>query len=317
MFRKPQFDAVGGWGAKPTSVKARSLAARTGTPYISLEDGWIRSLRAGPSEAPLSVVVDTVGTHYDATAPCQLEKLVATAARRTTGLSRAGRAMDLLREEAISKYNAAPRLSLRRMGLTATPVGGRVLVVDQTMGDASIAGGLASAETFNEMLAAARTENPEAEILVKTHPEVTDGRKKGYLSGASGPGIRLFSDAVNPWSLFDAVDRVYVVSSQLGFEALMAGLPVTCFGAPYYAGWGLTDDRVTLARRTARPNLEQLFAALYFDYAHYVSPSGETITFEDAVAHLVDIRDRTFGHSRRRPAGLPIPESVAAGYAAA
>ena len=73
-----------------------------------------------------------------------------------------------------------------------------MLVVDQTMGDASIAGGLASLATFARMLAAARAENPDAEMLVKTHPEVTSGRKKGYLSKVSGPGIRLFYEPSIP-----------------------------------------------------------------------------------------------------------------------
>ena len=271
IFSRPDFDIVAGWGCKPTSHKARALAARESRGYLSLEDGWIRSIRPGPTEMPLSLVADGAGTHYDSTRPSDLEALITESAATAHGFSRARRAMDMLRSERISKYNAAPSLTLRRMGLDKRPAGGRVLVVDQTMGDASIAGGMANVASFATMLAAAREENPDAEILVKTHPEVSSGRKKGYLSKVSGPGIRLFYEAVNPWCLFDAVDRVYVVSSQLGFEALMADLPVTCFGMPYYAGWGLTDDRVACQRRMARPTLEQLFAALYFDYARYVS----------------------------------------------
>lgn len=313
FFSRPDYDAVAGWGCKPTSHKARALASRGGRTYVSLEDGWIRSIRPGPSELPLSLVLDRTGTHYDSTRPSDLEQIIGGAATKVSGLSRARRAIELLRAERVSKYNAAPSLSLRRMGLDKRPAGGRVLVVDQTMGDASIAGGLASVSSFGRMLAAAREENPDAEILVKTHPEVTSGRKKGYLSKVSGPGIRLFYDAVNPWCLFDAVDRVYVVSSQLGFEALMADLPVTCFGMPYYAGWGLTDDRVSCARRTARPTLEQLFSALYFDYARYVARDGTRISFEQAVAQILAERDHTMGAIKsRRPAHAAEPVSLLA-----
>ena len=40
----------------------------------------------------------------------------------------------------------------------------------------------------------------------------------------------------------------------MGFEALLWGRPVHCFGMPFYAGWGLTQDRlVPPERRTARP----------------------------------------------------------------
>lgn len=289
---------VAGWGRKATSMSARKLAASEGRAYLSLEDGWIRSIRPGPAEMPLSLVADVIGTHYDSTRPSYLECSIAASAANARGFSRSRRAMDVLRLERVSKYNAAPSLSLRRIGLDKRPIGGRVLVVDQTMGDASIAGGLANVASFGMMLSAAREENPDAEILVKTHPEVSSGRKKGYLSKVSGPGIRLFHEAINPWCLFDAVDRVYVVSSQLGFEALMADLPVTCFGMPYYAGWGLTDDRVACPRRTARPTLEQLFAALYFDYARYVSRSGDRISFEQAVSELIVERDMALGTTK-------------------
>jgi capsular polysaccharide export protein len=184
-----------------------------------------------------------------------------------------------------------------------------VLVVDQTAGDAAIEGGLASAATFRAMLAAAIAENPGAEIIVKTHPEVASGRKRGYLSDAQGPGVRLLAEAVNPWPLIEAVDRVYTVSSQLGLEALLAGRQVTCFGAGFYAGWGLTDDRVSIARRTARPTLEQLFSAIYFDYARYACPrTAEPLTFEEAVDRLAAARDAAIGRrigTDRRPALAP------------
>lgn len=307
MLSRPRFDMVAGWGQKPTSAKARLLAERTSTRYVSLEDGWIRSIEPGPQEAPLSIVVDRVGTHYVASRPTELEQLIALSARRAGSPARAHRAIGMLRGHAISKYNAAPMLSPRRLGLGPRPAGGRVLVVDQTVGDASVAGGLASIATFARMLAAARAENPDAELIVKTHPEVVSGRKQGYLGHATGPGIRLLSDAVNPWSLLEAVDRVYVVSSQLGFEALMAGLPVVCFGAPYYAGWGLTDDRIVIQRRTARPTLEQLFSALYFDYARYVTPDGQRIEFEDAVEWVVSKRAEVAGRGREpTPAWQPL-----------
>ena len=58
----------------------------------------------------------------------------------------------------------------------------RVLVVDQTAGDLSVRLGGADEATFFTILRAARDENPDATIYVKTHPEVAAGRKKGYLA---------------------------------------------------------------------------------------------------------------------------------------
>ena len=37
-------------------------------------------------------------------------------------------------------------------------------------------------------------------------------------------------------------DRVVCMTSLMGFEALLRGIPVTTFGRPFYAGWGLTRD---------------------------------------------------------------------------
>lgn len=36
--------------------------------------------------------------------------------------------------------------------------------------------------TLGPMLQAAIDENPGAQVIVKTHPEVSSGRKRGYLS---------------------------------------------------------------------------------------------------------------------------------------
>jgi capsular polysaccharide export protein len=124
---------------------------------------------------------------------------------------------------------------------------------------------------------------------VKLHPEVVSGRKAGHLADVlDDVDTRVLRENVNPWSLIEVVDKVYVVTSQMRLEAVLAGRDVVCFGAPFYAGWGLTDDRVGLPRRTARPSLEQLFAAVYFDYSRYISPvTCREISFEQAVDWIV------------------------------
>ncbi len=288
------FDVVVGWGHKSTAASARRLSERRNKRYVAIEDGWIRSIRPGPEELPRSLIVDrTGGIYYDASAPSDLERLIAENAADTDSDSRlrAERGMARLRREAISKYNDGPQLDEAALGMTPRRGRRRVLVVDQTYGDASVGGGLADSRTFAAMLDAARIENPGAEIVVKVHPEVMNGTKFGYLAGMALEDIRVIAVPVNPWSLLEIVDRVYVVTSQLGFEALMAGLPVTCFGAPFYAGWGLTDDRIAVARRTARPTLAQLFAAAYLDYAAYLDTrTGQRVSFEAAVDQIVKDR---------------------------
>ena len=293
-FQRPDFGCVVGWGLKPTSTRARELAIKSDASYIALEDGFIRSIHPGAEQPPLSLVIDRLGVHYDATSPSELERLITRSAYNfdETRLERAELGLSRMRNHAVSKFNHAPWLSEAEMGLDPNRRTGRVLVIDQTAGDSSISYGLASATSFSDMLNAARSENPGAEIIVKLHPEVVSGRKQGHLADViDDADTRVMRSNVNPWALIEAVDKVYVVTSQVGLEAVLAEREVVCFGAPFYAGWGLTDDRVAIERRTATPTREQLFAAIYFDYSRYVSPKTcQEIDFERALDWIIDER---------------------------
>ncbi|MGM0694294.1 MAG: capsular polysaccharide biosynthesis protein [Pseudomonadota bacterium] len=287
-WRRP--DATLGWGLKPTSQKARRLAEQRGIAHVSLEDGFLRSWGLGVNGyQPHSLIVDTTGIYYDATRPSDLETLIRDAPFGDAELQRARHCMALLRDAQLSKYNHAPD---RPLPTCHRP---RVLVVDQTAGDASIHYGLASGERFGAMLEAALEENPEAEILVKVHPDVVAGRKQGHLLQAARqhPRCRLLAEDLNPWSLFDGVEAVHVVTSQLGFEALLAGKRVTCHGMPFYAGWGLTDDRIHCPRRGQPRQLAQLFAAAYLRYARYANPyTGRPSSLEATIDLIADQRRR-------------------------
>ena len=86
--------------------------------------------------------------------------------------------------------------------------------------------GQADAHSFQAMLQSAVAENPDAEIWVKTHPDVISGKKKGYLTALSAmtdniDNIHLLAADLNPISLLKQVDTVYCVTSQMGFEALL------------------------------------------------------------------------------------------------
>src|SRR5690606_7252696 len=170
-------DAVVGWGRKPNTERARRAAARRGVPYLTLEDGFLRSLDLGVRGAPpLSIVVDDAGVYYDATSPSRLERMLASEAEpEPPALARARRAMARIREERLSKYNAAP---VRSLGPRERP---RVLVVDQTAGDLSLERGLCVERPFDAMLRAALDEHPQAEVVVKTHPDVASGKKRGHF----------------------------------------------------------------------------------------------------------------------------------------
>ncbi|MCS2609167.1 capsular polysaccharide biosynthesis protein [Halomonas dongshanensis] len=292
-------DAVVGWGLKPTSVRARRYAQKHHLPYIALEDGFLRSLGLGVAGyQPHSLVVDHTGIYYDATRPSDLENWLNDATFDHDELALAERCMTQLRHYRLSKYNHAPDQLPEPLN-RGTP-GSCVLVVDQTAGDASISFGGASAESFTAMLEAALAEHPNATVLVKVHPDVIAGKKSGHLlKAAQHPRCVLVGNDINPWALFDIVSQVYVVTSQLGFEALLAQVPVTCFGLPFYAAWGLTDDRQACHRRRRTRTLTEVFAAAYLRYARYANPyTGQPSTLEDTLALIADQkrqRDRLSG----------------------
>lgn len=292
-------DAVVGWGHKRTANRARAYAERQRLPYLALEDGFLRSVRLGSQDPPLSIVVDDVGIYYDATQPSRLENLLEGRPTDVLGdpelLGRARRCRERITEAEISKYNhTRPSLDSELQGEEF------VLVVDQTQGDTSVQLGLGSQKTFDRMLEAAVAEHPGSRVVVKVHPETVAGRRFGYLAQRSlPPGVEMLSVAVNPMTLLKRACHVYVCTSQLGFDALLVGKPVTCFGAPFYAGWGLTDDRTAVSRRSRRRSIEELVAAALLVYPRYVHPvTGQPCSAEVVVEHLALQRRRFIDHDR-------------------
>jgi len=286
LLQAPRIDFVVGWGQKETAAPAKEFAQRFDLPYLRAEDGFVRSLGLGVlGDPPCSVVLDDLGIYYDATRPSRIESWLNSDWFRVPEAERqrAARCMDSIRRHRISKYNHAT--APLRLGRRTRR---RVLVVDQTFGDLSVELGCVPPDGFERMLRAARAEHPDAEILIKTHPDVLAGRKRGFLGAAHRDArTQVIGDVVNPIDMLEQVDHVYVATSQLGFEALMLGKTVTCFGVPFYAGWGLTDDRVKVSRRTHKRDLYEVFAAAYLRYARYVNPAtGRRGTLEDLIGHI-------------------------------
>jgi capsular polysaccharide export protein len=146
-------------------------------------------------------------------------------------------------------------------------------VVGQVEGDASIKYGAGEVRTNLGLLKAVRAAAPDAFIIWKPHPAVETGRRRGYLR----PDLASqFADLVlsqgDVGSLFGQVDGLHTLTSQAGFEALLRGLPVTCWGRPFYAGWGLTEDRDVVARRQRLLSLDELVAACLILYPRYQDP---------------------------------------------
>ena len=294
-------EVVVGWGHKPTAAKARSYAKAKHLPYVALEDGFLRSLDLGVNgAAPVSLTVDPVGVYYDATGPSQIETDIREAQTWLTPevRDRARRCLDRIVVCDLSKYNAAPSVARGWLEATYPTCLGKekILLIDQTLGDASVTLGLADESSFRRMAADARAEHPGAAFFVKTHPDVVTGKKAGYLTAIEG--MTVISEPVAPLSFLSEFDAVYAVTSQMGFEALMLAKPVTLYGTPFYAGWGLTQDRGTaVPRRGVARDVVTVFAVAYLKNARYVNPvTGERFELEDAIDFLSDARRANVAH---------------------
>lgn len=283
-----------GWGRKASFYKAQAYAQNKNIKCISLEDGFIRSLGLGKcGYAPLSLVVDQTGIYFDGTQSSDLENLILMPEEDLLN-QRAAKAIESIVEYKITKYNSkfdsVDQSNISQYGSTEN-----VLLIDQTFGDQSVRFCGATVETFKHMLDQAHHHHPNAIIWIKTHPDVLAGKAQGHYSNKDFelPYVKVITDHVNPFALLQHFKDVYVVSSQMGFEALMLGKKVHCFGLPWYAGWGITDDthapiKIAASRRTVNRSLLHLFACAYLIYARYISPiTQQRCELEDTLKLLL------------------------------
>ena len=264
--RRRDVDALLAWGRRPSARRVERLGQHWGLPVWHIEDGFLRSLGKGRGDPPLSLLIDDLGVHFDATAPSRLEHLI-TLPLSLDQRVRAQQVQALWCEQRLSKVNPVQD--------SPVPEERFVLVVDQSAGDCSIPLGWASPEHFLQMLREALADHPACTVVVKVHPDVIHGRARGHFRAKDlvHPRIRLSADGLHPAGLLQRAEAVYVVTSQMGFEALLWGRQVHCFGMPFYAGWGLTHDRLAASdRRQQGVSLEALVHGALIAYPHCIDP---------------------------------------------
>ena len=259
-----------GWGKKKSGFKAIKLAKKYNCKFLLLEDGFLRSLNLGVENSPsFSIVKDDVGIYYDATAPSRLENILNTYEFNEEELKQAKKAIKLIKQEKLSKYNN--NLSISKDWFSQNEK--RVLIITQVANDASLKFGLTSSFSTQDIINDAIKENPNAKIYIKIHPDVLSGKKQSDFDIKDIPkDCILIKENYNPIELLSFFDKVYTKTSGMGFEALMMGLECICYGKPFYAGWGLTKDKLICDRRVKKRTLEEVFYAAYILYSEYFNP---------------------------------------------
>lgn len=259
-----------GWGKKRTGRWAFFLYKKFNGSLLLLEDGFLRSLNLGVEKSPsFSIVKDDIGIYYDAIAPSKLENILNTYEFSSKELEQAKKAIELIKKEKLSKYNNNLCLPKELFGGSEE----RVLIITQVANDASLKFGLADSFSTQDIINEAIKENPNAKIYIKIHPDVLSGKKQSDFNAQDLPSkCVVIKENYNPIELLSHFKKVYTKTSGMGFEALMLGCECVCYGIPFYAGWGLTQDKQVCKRRLKKRTLEEVFYATYILYSEYFNP---------------------------------------------
>ncbi len=282
-----------GWGRKKTGKFATYCYEKFGGELILLEDGFIRSIDLGVNNSlSFSVVKDDIGIYYDATVASKLENILNSYNFKTDSklMNDAKKAIEMIVNNNISKYNS----SSMKISNNFLNDKFKVLVIAQTEADASLHYGMLDDYTTEDMIKAAIDENPNADIYLKIHPDVLIGKKTSDIDIENIKEICIvIEEDVNPIILLKQFNKVYTKTSQMGFEALLLGCECVCFGMPFYAGWGITDDRSVCNRRKRNLTIEEIFAASYILYTEYNNPySKRKSDIFDVITTIIKYRQR-------------------------
>lgn len=243
-------------------------------PIVRLEDGFFRSMGLGSEHnPPYSLCIDKTGIYFDSSKPSDLESILANYdfSKDSRLMDEARACLSEIRTHGLSKYNEVipPKAHL----LYGPKVKTRILVIGQVEDDQSLLFGCNQIMNNVDLIRLVAQENPDAQIIYKAHPDILAGKRNEISNPQDVAELaEIFETSLTLKDALYEVDRVYTLTSLAGFEALIHGVPVTTIGAPFYSGWGLTDDRQITARRTRKLSLEELFAGAYLLYPKYYDP---------------------------------------------
>ena len=262
------------WGARD------STGLPPGIDTVRIEDGFLHSHGLGSDMiAPRSQIVDRTSLYFDASRPSDLTAILNDTDFDDAELARAAALRHQIVAAGLTKYNLG-----RRPPTWQAPQGATVaLVIGQVADDASIRLGTGAIQTADALLETVRKKRPHAYIVYKPHPDVLSGNRRGLVD-ADGLADVVDHDA-DLLSLIEVANEVHTLSSLAGFDALLRGKPVSTYGLPFYAGWGLTDDAITPQPwRRRMLTLDMLIAGALIRYPLYWDWQLRLYTTPEAVA---------------------------------
>lgn len=280
------------WGFK-TPEFILDFIKKAKLPCKFVEDGFIRSVHLGSGKAPpRSWCFDSKTPYFDSRTPSDLEVLLSTYDFKsdTALIKRSRELINVIVNNNISKYNNS--LPVNVHAFYGKKTSKRVLVVGQVEDDASIKYGCNRPITNFDLLSLACDENPEAQIFYKEHPDVLTGNRQNSSDMEKLKSrCHLLAQDLPLSQALETIDHVYTITSLCGFEALLRDIKVTALGCPFYANWGLTDDRQPNPRRQRKLTKYELFAGAYVLYPNYFDPeTGDKKTIEETLQAILTER---------------------------
>jgi capsular polysaccharide export protein len=282
------------WGKKEF-FDLKEYAIEKNIPIYRVEDGFIRSVSLGIDfSQPYSIIVDTIGIYFDSTQSSELEEILNSYNFNQELLDRAKRVKKYLVDNKISKYNIYKDITIK---LDKEKNQKTILVIGQVEGDASLIYGANSMKNI-ELLKEVYSNNPNAYIVYKPHPDVLNGNRLGDIEDTKALNhCNRIEKEVSVDSMLDIADEVHTMTSLVGFEALLRGKRVVCYGLPFYAGWGLTIDTQKTKRRKRVLSLEELIAGAYIVYPKYIDPITLKECEIERVLEVLTIEKKTYHNS--------------------
>jgi len=273
-------------------------------PLFIAEDGFLRSVasfeKKGVSDnykISYSIVIDDLAPYYSAYQNTRLEQMLNNFDKASMDPGHVNTTINKILSSYLSKYNNQPLLDLEK------EVKGGILVIDQVHNDYSVTRG-GGKWNLKKMLQTALKENPGKKIFLKIHPDnISNNTSHGGFYGdiLHDSNVEIIDYECNSIALMKHVEKVYVFSSQLGFEAVLLGKNVQVFGLPFYCGWGFTNDRHPHARngrfvesRKNKRSKEEVFYVAYCLYTRYLDKDRNVTTIDEAIDILINERNQYF-----------------------
>lgn len=294
LNRTKHCDMFAGWGYGEYSQKAQRIAQKHNKPFIFLEDGFLRSpFVSSLSKQPYSLVIDTKAPYYDSSVVTDLENLICKTTLSLEQRHNAQIAIDFFVNKKLGKFTI-----INDIDNAMLPNGfeqDSILLIDQVAGDLSLQYGQVTPEVAKYAFDFIVEAYPNKKIYLKLHPEVLAGKKKGCFDFSHKQKNVICISDIDLISLLAVKPHLFVLTSLAGFEGVLHGCPVTVFGLPWYAGYGLTNDKhsdaVTLAKRRKPVDLQTVFHCAYMIYSHYVNPiSRKRTDFFTLMQHFSRIK---------------------------